>query len=167
MFGKIYESTWWGNPTENWGNIYYDLANPINLGSELLTNSDMSSVDWPWNHGSWSGITPTTDGDTASLTLTSDYPATNPRIEQTFVTEIGKTYRVDALVDGQGNAIQLLIVEDSTFTFIDSAELNTSGFENITFDFVATSTSTIIQILVKGITGDVALVDNVSVKEIL
>ena len=27
MFGKIYETTWWGNPTINaWGNIYYDLA---------------------------------------------------------------------------------------------------------------------------------------------
>ena len=27
MFGKIYETTWWGNPTANaWGNIYYDLA---------------------------------------------------------------------------------------------------------------------------------------------
>lgn len=167
MFGKIYESTWWGNPTTEWGNIYYDLANPTILGSELLTNSDMSSVAFPWNYGGWSGITPTTDGDIASLTLTSDYPATNPRIEQTFATEIGKTYRVDSLLDGQGNAVQLLVVEDSTFSFIDSSELNTSGYENVTFDFVATSTSTIIQILVKGTTGDVALVDNVSIKEIL
>ena len=26
-FGKIYETTWWGNPTSNaWGNIYFDLA---------------------------------------------------------------------------------------------------------------------------------------------
>ena len=149
MFGKIYESTWWGTPTTIFGSIYYDLANPISYGAELLTNSDMSSVAFPWNYGSWSGITPTTDGDIASLTLTASYPTDNPRIEQTFATEIGKTYRVDALVDGQGSVIQLLIVEDSTFTFITSSELNTSGYENITFDFTATSTSTIVQVLVK------------------
>ena len=27
MFGKIYETTWWGNPIKNgWGSIYFDLA---------------------------------------------------------------------------------------------------------------------------------------------
>ena len=27
MFGKIYETTWWGNPIKNgWGGIYFDLA---------------------------------------------------------------------------------------------------------------------------------------------
>jgi hypothetical protein len=26
-YGKIYETTWWGNPNENgWGGIYYDLS---------------------------------------------------------------------------------------------------------------------------------------------
>ena len=25
-WGKIYETTWWGNPTTTWGNVYYDLA---------------------------------------------------------------------------------------------------------------------------------------------
>ena len=30
MFGKIYETTWWGFPTKNgWGNIYYDLSSSI------------------------------------------------------------------------------------------------------------------------------------------
>lgn len=28
-YGKIYETTWWGLPTETgWGSIYYDEANP-------------------------------------------------------------------------------------------------------------------------------------------
>lgn len=31
MFGKIYGTTWWGNPTpDGWGNIYYDLATSSN-----------------------------------------------------------------------------------------------------------------------------------------
>lgn len=26
-YGKIYETTWWGNPAENgWGGIYYSLS---------------------------------------------------------------------------------------------------------------------------------------------
>ena len=29
-WGKIYNSTWWGNPIKDgWGGIYYDIANPI------------------------------------------------------------------------------------------------------------------------------------------
>ena len=28
-WGKIYDTSWWGNPIENgWGGIYYDDANP-------------------------------------------------------------------------------------------------------------------------------------------
>lgn len=28
-WGKIYDTSWWGNPTENgWGNIYWNYANP-------------------------------------------------------------------------------------------------------------------------------------------
>jgi hypothetical protein len=28
-WGKIYDTSWWGSPTENdWGNSYYDYANP-------------------------------------------------------------------------------------------------------------------------------------------
>tara|TARA_R110002126_G_scaffold127912_1_gene270330 strand:- start:321 stop:518 length:198 start_codon:yes stop_codon:yes gene_type:complete len=45
MFGKIYETTWWGNPTINaWGNIYYDLAQTeplliINFRTRVLADS--------------------------------------------------------------------------------------------------------------------------------
>jgi len=36
-YGKIYETTWWGNPNENgWGGIYYDLAFPSDIPG-LLT----------------------------------------------------------------------------------------------------------------------------------
>ena len=32
MFGKIYETTWWGNPTpDGWGNIYYDLQESLSV----------------------------------------------------------------------------------------------------------------------------------------
>ena len=30
-FGKIYETTWWGNPVQNgWGGIYYNLSSSFN-----------------------------------------------------------------------------------------------------------------------------------------
>ena len=29
-WGKIYESTWWGNPQQTgWGSSYYSIANPV------------------------------------------------------------------------------------------------------------------------------------------
>ena len=92
MFGKIYDSTWWGNPTRSFGGVYYDYAYPISYGAELLTSSDMSSVSWPWNHGSWSFIIPSTDGDIATLLIDGgSYPAANPRIEQTLF-DVCSTY---------------------------------------------------------------------------
>ena len=135
--------------------------------TNLLTNGDMSSVSWPWNHGSWSYITPTTDGSTATLTLTGTYPTDFPRIEQTFATTIGEDYDVTINIDSNGNPCKLIVVEDGTFTFIDStSSITTSGYEDVSFTFTATSTNTILQILIEGTSGDEAFVTNAEVIEV-
>ena len=151
-----------------WKNVFgwWNRNHFTGTASNILVNGDMSSVAWPWNYGSWSYMTPTTDGSIATLTLDGTFPTDYPRIEQTFATTIGEDYTVTGLVDSNGNPMQLLVVEDSTYTFIDSVEATTTGYETMTFTFTATSTSTILQILVKGTAGDVAYVDNMEVIEV-
>ena len=151
----------WKNVFGWWDRDHTGLSN----GPELLTSSDMSSVAYPWNYGAWSGITPTTDGNIATLTLDLDYPTNSPRIEQTFATVIGTEYTVNVLGDSNGNAMQVLVVEDGTFTLIADTTATTSGYENIVFTFTATTVSSVIQIIVQGLTGDTAFLDSVSVKE--
>ena len=37
-FGKIYETTWWGNPVDGgWGDIYYDLSSTSEVPALLAT----------------------------------------------------------------------------------------------------------------------------------
>jgi hypothetical protein len=43
-FGKIYETTWWGNPIQGgFGGIYYDLSNPYNAITTAYINRTIYS----------------------------------------------------------------------------------------------------------------------------
>lgn len=169
MANEIYYKTWWGNPTTTIGSAYYEYAYPTNYGSELLTNSDMSSVSWPWNYGSWSNASPTTDGDIATIeVIGGNYPSVNPRIEQSIATTSGTNYHIDALINSNGNDVQVLVVDPNNgFNLIGQLTKTTSGYESFSFDFQATSANSVVQILIQGNLGNTILVDSVSIKEIL
>ena len=157
---------WWDR--DHTAHSYTAPGNPT-LGSELLTSADFSSIAYPWNYGTWSYIpSPTVSGGIATLPISGgDYPAVNPRIEQTFVTISGETYTVEIDVnDAGGIPIQALAVDPNNgFSYLNGATgtFTTSG--TITFDFTATSVGTTLQILVQGVDGDSVDLNSASAKQ--
>ena len=83
-FGKIYETTWFGNPVQNgWGGIYYDLSNALderfiisvktdNAGTSATNQFTLPTVDTGYNYD-----IVTSDGQTI-LANTGDTTITFP-----------------------------------------------------------------------------------------
>mgnify|MGYP003648011993 FL=1 len=136
-------------------------------GTELITYPNFSSVSYPWNYGSWSSATPTTDGTTATIEVDS---AGYPKVLQNITTAIGSTYDVSFNVDTDGHDFELL-AKTSGFTLIQSSGVkNNSTMETFTFAFVATSTTTVIELALGGqsgtTSGGISVGDTITMTEV-
>lgn len=94
-YGSIYETSWWGSPTENdWGNSYYDLASSGLVGFVFDVDTTQAGVSTSTQFKLPLSSTGTTDavvdwGDGSTDTLTSWNQA-----ETTHTYSTGGTYTI-------------------------------------------------------------------------
>lgn len=130
------------------------------LGSELVVNGDFSNGTTGW---SYSGCTFTVEGGIAKILATGGVPA---RIQRTITTEIGKTYRLSLFTQkpsGSGVAVGAWIASVSTIYSRSSQGV----VQEAVFTATATSYTLNIDMGSSVTAGEVAYIDNVSVKEVL
>jgi len=142
------------------------MHNGAEDGAEILTYPNFSSVAYPWNHGSWSYLSPTTDGSEAELEVVGgDYPTVNPRIEQAFTTVSGDDYNVEFTTLTDGIPVQVMIVDPANgYAYIDDLTVTNTAYTQYSFSFTAASASTAVQILVQGVEDDYVYMTQCSVK---
>lgn len=135
--------------------------------TEILLNPNMGSLS-NWSYGAWSNILITTDANIYTMTVNGgNYPAVNPRIEQSVTLDITKTYELSALVNSNGVPFQIIATNGDTFVPDALNDITTTGYETISVQFTPTTTNMIMQFLVQGNAGQIAYLDEVSLKEVL
>jgi surface protein len=91
-YGKIYETTWWGNPVSGgWGGIYYDLAEQAFIFTVKTDNSGTSNTD--------QFTLPLTDNGTVNIQVnwgdgTSDAITAFDQAEKTHTYPSAGTYEI-------------------------------------------------------------------------
>ena len=130
------------------------------ISGELVTNGSFDSNINFWFKGG--GNTSPLSWDNGKMKITNDVAQLNSA-RQTVNTEIGKTYKVSAEVDSTNGLTPRLASTNPTASLI-----GTSGtIETLTYTFIATSTSSQIELFNwQGTINQYNLWDNVSVKEI-
>jgi len=119
-------------------------------GTELITYPNFSSVSYPWNYGSWSNATPTTDGTTVTIEVDS---AGYPKVLQEITTTVGETYEVAFTVNSDGHDFELLAKSSAYALLATSGTKNNGTMDAFTFQFDATTTTTVIELALGGQSG--------------
>lgn len=136
------------------------------VGEEILPNPDFEISAAGWNA---INATQSIVGGKLQTTATA---VINSRSEAAFVTEIGKSYRLSAtgrLVSGT-QSLQLRVIEGGgAYGVLGTASISGTAASSVSYVFVATQTSAIVQAYRSGGTlaiGNIQEVDVVSVKQV-